>query len=101
MPSRDDLYILPDSSGLVKHFFEVLLTIPKQLLFVISGLPQRLLYYKLYLFTLSREFYKEIGIPCFILIECCINFRLYKGYYAVRHLILQLFFFILVNSCII
>ncbi|WP_276835903.1 hypothetical protein, partial [Megasphaera stantonii] len=24
MPSRDDLYILPDSSGLVKHFFEVL-----------------------------------------------------------------------------
>ena len=24
MPSRDDLYILPDSSELVKHFFEVL-----------------------------------------------------------------------------
>ena len=24
MPSRDDLYILPDSFGLVKHFFEVL-----------------------------------------------------------------------------
>ena len=62
MPSRDDLYILPDSPGLVKHFFEVLLTIPKQLLFVISGLPQRLLYYKLYLFTLSREIYKEICI---------------------------------------
>ena len=74
MPSRDDLYILPDSPGLVKHFFEVLLTNPNRLLSVIPGLPQRLLYYKLYLFTLSREFYKEIRISCLISMEPCINF---------------------------